>query len=88
MPDLKVHEDLVFKRFFTDFDFEVESYEWRLWVPESQTDSLIKEAHEPKTCGHGGIGKTVAQLRQKFYWPGMVVQIREFGRKCEVCKEF
>ena len=67
-PDLKVHEKLVLKRFFADIDFEVELFEWRLWVTESSTDSLITAAHQPKICGHG-----VARLCQMFYWPGMVV---------------
>jgi len=31
--------------------------------------------------------KTMEILQRHFYWPGMVTQVREFMRGCEVCKE-
>jgi hypothetical protein len=59
---------------------------WKLWIPQSLTNSVIQRAHDTVICAHGGTGKTLELIRRCYYWPGMVVQVREYVRLCEVCK--
>jgi len=61
--------------------------EWKLWIPQSLTHSLIERAHSDPKAGHGGMTKTLEILRRQFYWPGMTIQIRKHVRGREVCKE-
>lgn len=87
-PDIKVEKGLVFKRnnLTSDMD-EIEEFQWKLWVPSSLTHVLIKEAHEPEEKSHGGINKTLNFLKNKYYWPNMVVQVKNYVNQCILCKE-
>ncbi|KAM8707995.1 hypothetical protein ACLKA7_015032 [Drosophila subpalustris] len=88
LPDLKVQNGMLFKRMSNvALEDEVEGTSWKLWIPESLTAGLIQKAHTEETAAHGGMEKTLHALRRQYYWPGMVIQVRDFVRKCEVCKE-
>ena len=55
-----------------------------LCIPKSSVrDLLIKEAHE--TRGHFGALKTLAALKENFYWPRMSKQVKRFVQACTVC---
>jgi len=76
-PDLRVEEGLLFKR--AQFAREdTEEFQWKLWIPEAITSTIIQQAHEGETRMHGGVAKTLARLRQFYYWPRMTVQVREY----------
>ncbi|XP_065368079.1 uncharacterized protein LOC135960632 [Calliphora vicina] len=86
-PDIKVVEKYVYIR--TEHYDGIESNEseaWKLWIPYGLRTTLIKRFHDPPTVSHGGMSKTLELLRRKFYWPGMVVDVRNFVRSCELCK--
>lgn len=78
---------MVFKRTNLPSDTDIEEFRWKLWVPDSLTHALLKEAHEPEHKAHGGIYKTLQSLRTKYYWPNMIVQVRAFVNNCTRCKE-
>ncbi|KAL7726567.1 hypothetical protein ACLKA6_010432 [Drosophila palustris] len=85
-PDLRVEEDLLFKR--VQFEREdSQEFHWKLWIPEAPTSTLIKQAHEGENRMHGGIAKTLARIKQFYYWPRMTVQVRETVLACNTCKE-
>ena len=84
-PDIKVEKGMGFKRINCSTDME--EFKWKLWVPNSLTHQLIKEAHEPVEKAHGGINKTMNNLRIKYYWPNMIIQVRNFVNNCTICKE-
>ncbi|KAL7726634.1 hypothetical protein ACLKA6_010499 [Drosophila palustris] len=85
-PDLRVEEDLLFKR--VQFEREdSQEFHWKLWIPEALTSTLIQQAHEGENRMHGGIAKTLARLKQFYYWPRMTVQVRETVLACNTCKE-
>ena len=46
------------------------SVEMRLVVPSQERQTLLKEAHNLPTAGHGGPRKTYARLVTRFFWPG------------------
>lgn len=87
LPDLKIVDNMVFKRDHKSYNPETQEFQWKLWVPESLTHSLIEQAHDKTTSAHGGISKTIFRLREKYYWPLMVSQVRQYVSKCTVCKE-
>ena len=87
LPDLKIEDGKIFKRTFDENNLEFMEFTWKLWVPESATKLLVERAHDHHVAGHGGIGKTLQILRRMYYWPQMVVQVREYIRSCIICKE-
>lgn len=66
---------------------ELEEFGWMLRVPSSLTDALIKEAHDVENRAHGDIHKTLTHLRTKYYWPNMIVYVKNYVRNCIICKE-
>lgn len=87
LPDLKVCEGVIYKRvkFYRD-DIESEEECWRIWVPEELTKNIIQKSHEEDTS-HGGIAKSLHNIRKFFYWPVMTTHIKEFINNCDTCKE-
>jgi len=51
------------------------------------TTTLIQQAHGGGMSMHGGMAKTLARLQHMYYWPKMVVQVRDFVAASENCKE-
>ncbi|XP_070132553.1 uncharacterized protein [Drosophila bipectinata] len=86
-PDIKVVDGYVFKRTEDRTAAELEENTWKLWVPASLSVAMIDQAHSPPNKAHGGMGKTLHRFRQRFYWTGMVAQVRGFVRDCRICKE-
>lgn len=88
LPDLKVKDRKIFIR--TKFHNDLPSAEfssWRLWVPQSATEKLIRHAHDPSLSSHPGVGKTLEKLKRLYYWPKMGRQVADFVGSCNICKE-
>lgn len=86
-PDLKIIDKFVYIR--TDFyrgGEEQENSTWKLWIPNNLRQSVISRFHNPAIVAHGGMYKTLDIIRRHFYWPGMVVDVRNYIRDCEICK--
>jgi len=46
---------------------------------------LIIEMHEGGLMGHFGIAKTLAMLKEKFFWPHMKLDIQKYCASCLTC---
>lgn len=86
-PDLKVVDKFIYKRTqHYSGEEEEENNCWKLWIPEGLQKPTISRAHDSTVSAHGGMFKTLELLRRHFYWPGMVKDVREYVRNCEMCK--
>lgn len=85
LPDLKVENGIIFKR--TRFRRDVlDGKMWTIWVPTGLRQNLLGKYHCHAMAGHGGIGKTVFRLREKYFWPGMANDTKYFIQNCNTCK--
>lgn len=86
LPDFQVVDDYIYHR--TEFVGDGVSPDdvWKLVVPESLREGVIKSAHDQPSSAHCGMAKCLEQIRQKFFWPGMVMNVRDYVRNCEVCR--
>ena len=48
---------------------------------------LILEAHEPPFCGHLGVKRTLARLREAWVWDSMARDVESVVRSCDVCQK-
>ena len=73
---------------------ELGKFSNRLHVPETASlngedvhlrTALIREAHNPPIFAHQGIGKTISLLKQEYYWPGMITDVKRFIANCHDC---
>lgn len=88
LPDLKILDSFVYKKTLPSDGTQIhENFIWKLWVPSELTELLIENAHKSIVKSHCGIGRTIAALRQYFYWPRMAKQVRDYINSCVLCKE-
>lgn len=87
LPDLQISEDIIYKRTRhatgdEDSDLKI----WKVWIPSALRQSLISDAHDPPNKAHGGIAKTLHRLRERFYWPYMPIDVKNYINNCEKCQ--
>ncbi|XP_055588879.1 uncharacterized protein LOC129741197 [Uranotaenia lowii] len=83
--DFRVENNNLFK-YISVPDFPHDSnFEWKLIPRTEDIPKIIEESHI--TSFHSGYERTLARIRQRFYWPRMAAQIRKFVRQCTTCKE-
>ena len=54
--------------------------------PPSLRDRALRECHAAPLAGHVGVHKTLAVLRQRFWWANMARDVEERCRVCPVCQ--
>ncbi len=54
-------------------------------LPTAERRCVLTYSHDDKTAGHLGIKKTLARVRQRFYWPGLQNDVRTYINGCEIC---
>ena len=54
-------------------------------VPYSLRKNIIKEYHASLLAGHLAFLRTYLRIRDKYYWPKMLHDIKAYCRSCEVC---
>ena len=57
----------------------------RLYVPKSIRSRVLKWGHSSRLTGHPGVHRTSDFLARRFWWPGMMKDIREFVAACPTC---
>ncbi len=58
----------------------------QLIAPTLLRETLFKLLHGSRTVGHWGIGKTLALIKDRFFWPGLKRYIQHWCRKCDICE--
>ena len=53
----------------------------------SQKTQVLKGCHSSELGGgHFGRDKTLAKVSERYYWLGMVEDVKEYCRKCDKCQ--
>src|SRR5271169_7007531 len=69
--------------YFKDADSKV-----RLCVPVAHRMNLIKEVHDEAHEGaHAGWERTLATMREHFYWPNMRKDVTQYVQTCDPCQK-
>ncbi len=56
-----------------------------LFVPESVQTSILQWGHSSRLACHPGVARTLALIKQRFWWPSVARDAREFVLACPVC---
>jgi hypothetical protein len=54
-------------------------------IPRSLRPALLIEYHDSVIGGHFGIDKTYGRLAEKYYWPGMWADVKQYVATCPRC---
>ncbi len=57
----------------------------RLFIPPTVRSPVLQWGHSSKMACHPGFHRTLALLQQKFWWPSMSSDNKEFVSACSVC---
>ena len=61
--------------------------EWRIVVPRSQKESLMKEYHEGFGGAHRSHKQATSRLQAWYWWPRMARDVERYIRSCMRCQE-
>ena len=64
---------------------EVLQYQKLPYVPEIIRSKVINRHHNDFLVGHFGIDKTRELVSQKYYWPGLRKDVKNYVKGCDVC---
>lgn len=57
-----------------------------LIVPSDLRDEILFACHDEPTSGHLGFARTLARVRQNYYWPKLVPSVKRYVRTCRQCQ--
>lgn len=57
-----------------------------LVIPKTLINIVLKSYHESIFSAHFGITKTLAKLKEKYYWPTMIQDTNNFIKICTSCQ--
>ena len=56
-------------------------------VPMTERRTILSHYHDNRTSAHLGLRKTLAKIRQGYYWPGLQKNIKLYEAGCSVCSQ-
>lgn len=69
-------------------EFPDDNDSWKIAVPEKLRPQILRECHNDPVSGHFGIKKTVNRVRQHYFWPTLIKDVKYHVRKCEICAKY
>ena len=79
---LIVQEGILYRRFE---ESSGRSYHLQLVIPRRLQEEVLEEVHAGTMSCHLGEDKTLARLREKFFWPGYSNAVKEWCKTCVNC---
>ena len=76
IDDLKIIDGVVFK---------IINEENKILIPKTLVKEILNEQHDSR--GHPGRDETLSQIKLKYYWKGMSVDVKNYIIKCKKCAE-
>ena len=64
-----------------------QSHSEQLVLPISCRNPVLQLAHDIPMAGHLGRRKTRRRILQRFYWPGLYRDVRDYCRSCHQCQK-
>ena len=58
---------------------------WQIVLPASLREEVLLQLHDHVTAGHLGQHKTLAKVRQRFYWHGLKEYVHKWCNGCNAC---
>ena len=84
-------EDGILKHFYSKRSRNVPAEERlvkQTAIPVILRDDILKSYHDCLAGGgHQGFERTYAAIRNKYYWPRMYEDIRQYVKTCEICQQ-
>lgn len=83
--DYQVREGVLFKFVANPRDQHDNRFDWKIIPSPSDREGIIRECHDNSM--HPGIDRTLSRIRLRYFWPRMIVDVRDHVSQCTVCKK-
>ncbi len=83
-PILEVREGLLYKKFTEKGKLGIE---FQLVAPKEIRKEVMQHLHSHRTAGHLGEKKTMANIRQRFWWSHIRDDVKRWCRTCLPCQK-
>ncbi|KAM7307592.1 DDE-type integrase/transposase/recombinase [Ixodes scapularis] len=81
LPTFAIRRGVLYKKYFG-----TSNSPWLLVVPTSLREEIFQACHDDPTSGHLGYSRTLAQIREKYYWPKLPKTVHLYTRSCHECQ--
>lgn len=81
LPSFSLRSSVLYKR-----NFASSGKEYLLVMPTSLRDEVLLACHDEPTAGHLGYARTLARVKQKYYWPKLSAAVKQYVRTCRDCQ--
>ena len=59
---------------------------WQAIVPKEMRNEILYQLHDsPMSCEHFGVEKTLARIKQRFWWPSLKTSVKRHIANCDRC---
>lgn len=83
--DFRIEDDKLYKFITSKSDPFDSRFEWKIVPTPNEILEILRQNHEQNF--HTGYDKTLARIKQRFYWPKMSPEIKSHIQNCTTCKE-
>ncbi|KAM7290480.1 DDE-type integrase/transposase/recombinase [Ixodes scapularis] len=81
LPTFSIRQGVLYKENFSD-----NNTAWLLVIPSSLREEIFQACHDDPTAGHLGYSRTLARIREKYYWPKLAKTVPHYTRSCHECQ--
>ena len=66
--------------------WENDERNWRIWLPDSLVETIVKYFHDDLPGCHLGVHKTYKKVAERFWWPKMRKHTVRYVLSCHICQ--
>ncbi|KAM7289580.1 Retrovirus-related Pol polyprotein from transposon 17.6 [Ixodes scapularis] len=81
LPTFAIRQGVLYKENFGD-----NNSPWLLVIPTDLREEIFQACHDDPTSGHLGYSRTLARIREKYYWPKLPKTVHHYTRSCHECQ--
>jgi hypothetical protein len=81
---LKLVDGVVYRKWYDKHGVEIGQH---LLAPKQIRAKILEAAHDGQVAGHYAVKQTLRKVREHFYWPGIMADVRHYCRSCVVCQQ-
>lgn len=80
----QVRDGLLYKKVHLK-QYPDKTNDWKLFIPEALRSEILKQCHDDVKSGHMGVRKTLFRIKQYYYWPNLVKDVKFYVGSCDTC---
>lgn len=62
------------------------NWKWKLVIPKEARGQVLYECHDDPKSAHLGVQKTIDRVLDRYYWPGLSKDVKNYVRDCRTCR--